>query len=93
MKWSFGVSKTDEQKTFWEVIKAEGWNREWFGLRKFRVANVKDAMIKETGEVAWLIECESNLLEFLHWMVTLGKKRKMIAKGWLSESKNGELKR
>ena len=91
MKWSFGVVKTNECRTYWEELQRQGWYKEWGGLRKFRVANIEEAVVKETGRPGWVIECQSNFLEYLCWLVTLGKKRGMILKGWLSEK--GKLKR
>ena len=83
IKWAMAVSKPE----FWEDLIKEGWMMEWFGLAKYRINGVEDVLCKETGQKAYFVEVESNLIQYLRFFYYLEIKNKkhMIVNSWISE--------
>ena len=84
IKWTMAVSGA---KHYWEDLIKEGWMTEWFGLAKYRFNSVEKVYCKETGQQAYFVEVESNLIQYLRifYYLEIKNKKHMIVNGWISE--------
>ena len=84
IKWSMAVSGP---KHYWEDLIKEAWMTEWFGLAKYRFNSVEKVYCKETGQQAYFVEVESNLIQYLRifYYLEIKNKKHMIVNGWISE--------